>query len=389
MRSLLAKLGLVLSALLLVLLVLEVAVRWADPVINRDPWWKYDPLLGWRADPENGHFDGVSPSGFRHRDFPRRKPAGVKRLVILGDSFSLGVAVKASQTFAARLEEQLDQADPGIDWQVLNLAVNDWGTAQQLIALRDIGLGYQPDAVVLQTFPLNDMCNNCPIMAFTCSFQDAHRPYLRLEKGKWLETRIDWWAPLRASRLFLWAESVLDKRGVDEAAGDEHEKRGRRLQLNAEAAGLEWEGGVSALLPDEHQQPQVKECWQNTHDLVGGIRALLQPDGIPLIGFVVPFSGTFEEKWPDMLERFPAPMQRTYASDRMEEILGQWGLPVISGRQRILQSDQPLSSFFVSEEDGHFSVFGHAQAALWIEEALRDQGLIPSGRSAPAASPQR
>jgi hypothetical protein len=56
--------------------------------------------------------------GFRD-DEPGPKRLGVQRVVVLGDSFTEGWGVKEADTYPRRLEDRLNQAEPG-RWEVLN-----------------------------------------------------------------------------------------------------------------------------------------------------------------------------------------------------------------------------------------------------------------------------
>lgn len=80
-------------------------------------------------------------------EIPYSKPAGVKRIVVLGDSFGMGYEVNLEDTFLARMEQELRVAGQNV--QVVNLSVSGYGNAEELIALEMEGLKYHPDLVLL------------------------------------------------------------------------------------------------------------------------------------------------------------------------------------------------------------------------------------------------
>jgi hypothetical protein len=75
------------------------------------------------------------------------KPPGVKRIVVLGDSFGMGYEVDLADSFLTRMEQELKSS--GINAQVVNLSVSGHGNAEELITLREEGLKYDPDVVLL------------------------------------------------------------------------------------------------------------------------------------------------------------------------------------------------------------------------------------------------
>ena len=96
--------------------------------------------------------------GFRDtRELDYHKPAGVVRILVLGDSNTEGFEVRQEQTYAAILERYLIRR--GIQAQVLNTGVSGFGTAEETIFLEQEGLKYHPDAVVLGFFA-NDFEDN-------------------------------------------------------------------------------------------------------------------------------------------------------------------------------------------------------------------------------------
>jgi hypothetical protein len=90
----------------------------------------------------------TNAQGFRaDHEIAIPKPPGVKRIVVLGDSFGMGYGVNLEDTFITQLEERLGPDLGPIE--TVNLSVSGHGNAEQLIALREVGLAFEPDLVLL------------------------------------------------------------------------------------------------------------------------------------------------------------------------------------------------------------------------------------------------
>jgi GDSL-like Lipase/Acylhydrolase family len=91
---------------------------------------------------------------YRDRERAITKPAGVRRVVSLGDSFAWGASVEFEDAYPQRLERGLTRRR-GEPWEVVSLALPGMNTVDQAAQLADEGLAYSPD-VVLLGFVLND-----------------------------------------------------------------------------------------------------------------------------------------------------------------------------------------------------------------------------------------
>jgi hypothetical protein len=112
----------------------------------------------WHTD-RDGHWQFVTNSqGFRsYEDFHLEKPAGVFRVIALGDSMTEGFEVRQNYTFPMVLERYLRKN--GIKAEVFNTGISGFGTAEELLYLENAGIKYQPDAVVLGFYG-NDFDDN-------------------------------------------------------------------------------------------------------------------------------------------------------------------------------------------------------------------------------------
>lgn len=92
--------------------------------------------------------------GFRDRDHPLEKPEGFFRILVLGDSVAAGQGIpRYEDTFPALLERGLH--DRGLPAEVLSFAVTGYNTQQEVETLKEKGLVFQPDLVLL-AYCLND-----------------------------------------------------------------------------------------------------------------------------------------------------------------------------------------------------------------------------------------
>ena len=369
------------GSILLAILLAEVSLRLVDYDLNPSSSWRFHPTLGWTMEYRNGALDELRPDGFRYRRPASDSESGLRTLVILGDSFTVGTDFPYADTLPGRLEGWLNSLGAG-PWSVVSLAVNDWGTAQQWIALREIGLSRRPDVVVVQVFPFNDFCNNTRVLAHTCSLQDLHRPYFERRDGALVRTDLH---PLRSSlrrtlRLFGLLENriasppgVLPPRWMPDES-DQDLRHREFFRRHARAAGLEHEGAVYALLPEPFQPPPIREAWDVNRELLVRIHSTAERAGAPLIGLVIPFLKTLEPEWPSLREILPADAEREYGTSRFEGFFRELGVPTVSVRRRIEESDMSYQDYFISPADGHLSPFGHGECAAWLAEVLR--GLL-------------
>ncbi len=108
----------------------------------------------------------VNADGFRDYLYARPKPKGVFRIIVLGDSVAFGYGVDIQDTFSKQMESQLravarDNIGPEIE--VLNLGISGYNPYTEAALLRDIGVQYEPDLVIVQ-FCINDL--NDPTLHF-------------------------------------------------------------------------------------------------------------------------------------------------------------------------------------------------------------------------------
>ncbi len=75
------------------------------------------------------------------------KQEGIKRIVVVGDSWTFGQGVTYKETFSHQLQEMLNRK--GEKFQVYNLAMPGWNTANEIAALQVFFSRLQPDAVVI------------------------------------------------------------------------------------------------------------------------------------------------------------------------------------------------------------------------------------------------
>ncbi len=102
---------------------------------------------------ENEVVGTINAKGFRGPDKAFVKTTGITRIAFLGDSFTLGIGVKDSDTLPANFEHAIQSKYPNTE--VLNFGISGTSTSQQIKLLEEYVLTFDPDIVVIVLF-LND-----------------------------------------------------------------------------------------------------------------------------------------------------------------------------------------------------------------------------------------
>jgi len=103
-----------------------------------------------------GVYYRTNSAGFRGREYARPKPPGVFRIVVVGDSVTMGAGVAEEEAYPARLEQMLNAPGGTVTYEVLNLGVSGLNARAVVDRLEQVGLPYDPDLVVYG-YTLNDI----------------------------------------------------------------------------------------------------------------------------------------------------------------------------------------------------------------------------------------
>ena len=179
----------VVVSLALGLLLLEGALRllgWGPtPRMHR-----FDPVVGWVKLPDadirrqTEEFDvrvRTNARGLRGpADWSYERQAETLRILMVGDSFTLGYTVPEVDTIPSQLARDL--AARGIQAEVLNGGTEGWSTDQEVLWLATEGRRYDPDVVILQMYE-NDI------------FWNSRDQYLRYPKPRIPDSGQGSWRP--------------------------------------------------------------------------------------------------------------------------------------------------------------------------------------------------
>lgn len=154
------------AALAVALIEIWVRLQWDDRS-GTPGLYVSDAVLGERLGAGyDGWFAGVpvkiNDLGFRDpRNYSLAKPAGTFRILVLGDSVTFGHGALYETTYPYLLEQRLKTWRADVNWQVWNLGVPGYNTADELAYLKEVGTRYNPDMVVVGFFP-NDLSSGLP-----------------------------------------------------------------------------------------------------------------------------------------------------------------------------------------------------------------------------------
>lgn len=147
---------LIVGSLVLAIFLLELGFRWFRWHRLTMIELEEDPVYHHRLKP-HATFHQTSPDfqsvattnnlGLRGPADYGPKPPGVRRLLMLGDSFTFGVGVNDDQTFCALLQRMFDQR--GARVEVINAGLGSYAPILDYLSLRDLWLPLEPDGVIL------------------------------------------------------------------------------------------------------------------------------------------------------------------------------------------------------------------------------------------------
>ena len=354
--------------------------------LTRGMLHQYDPDAGWRCYP-NLDTRYILPESFNVRvrcnsqglrDSEKRfaKPPGIRRIVVLGDSFMWGYGVENEEMFSAVLQDLISGSE------TVNFGVNGYSTVQELVRLEIEGLRYEPDVTVL-VFVWNDLEDN---------FDDKHggRPVAVLEEDNSLRianrpVRRHWKSPLKQwfrhhSHLFRFGEyniELLKLKFRDNQRADlsipeitapgvafaaENDKKTARMKFSM----------TDIYAPPG---PEIDFAWKAIEVLLGRIKQLTTKEGGRLVvvyaasleavdrGIFVKLIRKFGQDPDSMAFNWDRP------SNRLGEVCAALDIPYVNLNPVFRQQFKKTELFL--KKNPHWSMAGHRLAAQTVAKKIK------------------
>lgn len=95
----------------------------------------------------------LSSYGFRDKEYSLEKPENTYRIMVLGDSFTLGWGVPIEDVYSEVLEKILNENIKGKKFEVINTALGNYNTQMEFEMLKEKGIKFKPDMIIVGFYP--------------------------------------------------------------------------------------------------------------------------------------------------------------------------------------------------------------------------------------------
>jgi hypothetical protein len=391
-RSVLANAGLAAASLLVGALVIEGATRvWVRASLARARQQaaalslsRYHDVLGWDKTPgasqavRRAEFDislQFNSKGLRGPERDYSKPAGIHRVLILGDSFAEGYYVEEHETVRAVLEGLLAREACGRT-EVINGGTIAYSTDQEYLFYKTEGHRYGADVVVL-LFYYNDLYYN----GSGVGPGGEPKPYFEVDEGrlvlhnspvpaptKGLLNRQEPGIPAPKPWRGSLALRLLSNRTVDASP-----------RLHQVLARLGLVEPVSNEPPKEYwpfgrdHPREVNTMWERTRHILAALDAEVSAHGGKFAVLYIPVrfevnDGVWE------LSRRRYHMGRRWDRDavieRLRSVCEELGIPFVDPREDLRRQEATDAPAYYTR-DVHWTAAGNAVAAHALESLVR------------------
>ncbi|HSE40300.1 MAG TPA: hypothetical protein VLH08_05995, partial [Acidobacteriota bacterium] len=257
---------------------------------------------------------------------------------------------------------------PHQKWEVINLGVGDFGTTQEWIALNEFGLSYNPDIVILQIFPLNDICNNSIELFELCgSDNDRYRPYFVRSNGRLQLTQVqsfrDWLR--RNVKTYGLLERAFYEEKYRIAEKNMEELRKERILK----AGFKVHPELYTYAQPDKQIVPITNGWNITESIIEKMKRLTKQRHIKLIAMIVPFEFCIgDSNWNAFRadEASGLELINDYPEKRLVVFLNRMNIPSVV----LLDVFEKHADEVLPYVDGHLNRAGHRIAADELYKAM-------------------
>jgi len=255
---------------------------------------------------KDGHFHSLAPDvdgrhtlaefdisfktnsiGLRDKEYPH-KSTETLRMLVLGDSFTMGWGVEQDEVFMEVFEKKINE-DKIFDCniEVLNAGVYGYGTVDELLFLQKMGLKLKPDIILLTFFIGNDIFENL----------DAYRKFFDRKKSEYpIKKSFSIWCVRfirEHSSLYNFLMARLRNMKVFRSFYNK-----QTLLFNAGEPRDEIE------LYEKSRQESISDYWKVTKDIILKIKRLCDENQIKLILMTIPSKvQVYNEQWTEISKK--------------------------------------------------------------------------------------
>lgn len=265
---------------------------------NQYLFYQFDPVLGWSNKPgTKGVFErrefsynvDINSEGLRGREVERRKPPGVKRVAVLGDSFTWGIGASDDELYVNLLGKALANTE------VLNFGVSGYGPVHYHLLTEKV-LAFEPDAVVIGFCLGNDFVDSVLWRRYR-----YYKPYATLDTAGKLQ--IAGYPIPNVKRFPSQYQSgllqVLHENSYLFRLVDRHALGLVGRLENFGQKGLKL-GDAQKEFYETPDNPEVQKAVSINAALMREIASVYEKRGVPVIVLAIPTKCEFGECFPDL-----------------------------------------------------------------------------------------
>ncbi len=362
----------------------------------------------------------INADGLRDREHSLIKSPNSIRIAVVGDSYPEALSVSEPEAFWSVMEKGLQECSllAGKTVEVINFGVSGYGTAQELLTLREKVWKYSPDVVMLTVTTNNDITDNSRALKKTDeipyfiyrnnrlvlddSFKDSRTFRWRQKAisrlGRWLrdhsrlvQATIEGHHALKI-RSATWRAQKSQNANATPAAtsqatpqplsqgasqGTPSATFGQTTQTKEQLANAS-ELGVDNLVYLEPGNADWIEAWRVTEGLIAAMRDEVKAHGASFV-VVTLSNGIQVVPNPQVREAFTKRLGISdifYPDNRIKATCDREGIPLITlapELQRIAESNNAfLHGFGANIGNGHWNGAGHRAAGELLAKKLCD-----------------
>lgn len=309
----------------------------------------------------------ISPQGVRDRVLGPKAPDEF-RIVMIGDSYTMGHGLKPEENIPHVLETLLNETPLPKKVTVINCGVGGYAPWQERGFLNARGRQFEPDLVILQVFPANDVAGSLSRGTKYLQMPDLEweRRLNNFRRQNEFPARVQRWFEKHSWTYMLLRRAVANPDLLNDALRNLRFVRYKEYPRPVQKVYRNPYREASLV----HFYPELEEAYRLLEEDIRGIRDDCRARNVDLVAYAHPFPmATLEDGWEEFDHETEGSLFEPNKDVRLtQEIFARAGIPYVNVTER-LESQPDITSLYF-RYDGHFTPKGARVVAEALAEFL-------------------